>query len=107
MITQINSGFSIEFEYGDNDLMLDGNYDGLPLYKVLGGKITAIAIVEKPANKTKCVINDSDRTINGVVLIPNQKIYRTEPVKCYWYFPKETISLLQKKYKNQKIKIGH
>lgn len=107
MITRIKLGYSIEFEYENTDLELDGEYEGLPLYKVKGGQVTAIALVENPAIQTNCVVDTNEYTVAGAVLIPDQKIYRDKPEDCYWYFPSETISKLEQNFTNNNLKIGH
>ena len=107
MYKKLSSGFSIEFEYNNSDLELCGEHEGLPLYKVIGGKVTAIALVNKPANKSYCVADDSNHTITGLVMIPDVKMFRNEPENCYWYFPAETIKKLGTEYFNTKLKLGH
>lgn len=107
MHTKISSGFSIEFEYESSDLEMCGTHEGLPLYKVIGGTVTSIALVNKPAIQICCVADDNEHTITGPVLIPNLKIFRNEPEDCYWYFPEETIKKLQSNCNNVKLKLGH
>jgi len=101
-------GFSIELE--DWRLEYRGEHEGLPLYEALGGRVTAVAIVDEPAIGIKAVGNENERTITGPIMIPDQKIFRATGMKgsenCYWYFSKETISHLQQNY-NGKVKIGH
>lgn len=107
-IFKTGSGFSIELIGWK--LKKRWEYKNLPLYESLAGKVTAIAIVDKPAIVEKARGNDVDRTIMGPVMIPNQNIFRSiEPnghENCYWYFSSETIENLQKNF-NGKIKIGH
>jgi hypothetical protein len=102
------TGFSIELI--DWKLEERGEYKNLPLYESLGGKVTAIALVEKPAVGEKAIGNDADRTIVGPVMIPDLKMYRNIGPngleRCYWYFSAETIKSLQQSFKG-KIKIGH
>jgi hypothetical protein len=102
------TGFSIELE--DFYLEARGTHEGLPLYEALGGKVTAIAIVDKPAIKVGTIGNDIDRTLTGPVMIPDLRIFRTTGLngkeKCYWYFSAETIKKLQETFEGQ-MKIGH
>jgi hypothetical protein len=102
------TGFSIELI--DWKLEKRGEYKNLPLYESLGGKVTAIAMVEKPAIGEKAIGNDVDRTIVGPVMIPDLKMYRNigpnGSERCYWYFSSVTIKNLQQSF-NGKIKIGH
>ena len=104
-------GFSIELDIkNDWKLELRGVYKGLPLYESLGGKVTAIAFVERPAIKIKAIGNDNDKTVTGPVMIPGQQILRNHgpkgPENCYWFFSAKTIEKLQREFKG-KIKIGH
>ncbi|RIA08761.1 hypothetical protein OE09_0584 [Flavobacteriaceae bacterium MAR_2010_72] len=107
-LIEMNTGFSIELE--GPRLEHRGTHNGLPLYESLGGKITAIALVNKPAIGELAVGNDEEKTILGAVMIPNLKIYRNagplgqEP--CYWYFSAETIEQLRKTFDGT-IKLGH
>lgn len=102
------TGFSIELV--DYKLERRGQHDGLPLYEALEGKVTAIAIVDKPAIEVGTTANSENRIITGPVMIPDLKIYRShgpngaEP--CYWYFSAATIKTLQQSFKG-KIKLGH
>lgn len=102
------TGFSIELI--DYRLENRGKYEGLPLYEALGGKVTAIAIVQKPAIKVGTIADEDSKIITGPVMIPDQKIYRShgptgvEP--CYWYFSADTIKQLQESFEG-KIKFGH
>ena len=104
-------GFSIELDI-NNDWRLEsrGEYEGLPLYESLGGKVTSIAMVERPAIKTKARVREKDRTVMGPVMIPDQKIFRTVGANgredCYWYFSAKTIKILQEEFKGG-IKLGH
>jgi hypothetical protein len=110
-IFETGVGFSIELDIGkDWRLELRGEYDGLPLYESLGGKVTAIAIVKTPAIKSKAFGNESDRTFVGAVMIPDLKIFRNQGPngreKCYWYFSAETIKTLQEEFDGG-YKLGH
>ncbi|RYY38599.1 MAG: hypothetical protein EOO08_13845 [Chitinophagaceae bacterium] len=102
------TGFSIEIK----DFYLERRelHEGLPLYEVLGGVITAIAIVDKPAIERGVIANEATRIIYGPVMIPDLKIFRDRglygPENCYWFFSKETISKLQKTFTGR-IKLGH
>ncbi len=58
--------FSIELDINNDwKLELRDEYEGLPLYVSLGGKVTSIAMVERPAIKTKARARESDRMIMG------------------------------------------
>lgn len=109
-MTTINTavGFSIELE--DWRLEYRGEHEGLPLYEALGGRVTAVAIVDEPAIGVKAIGNEEERIITGPIMIPDLKIFRTTGLNgrenCYWYFSKETIFHLQQTY-NGKVKIGH
>jgi hypothetical protein len=102
------TGFSIElFDYR---LERRGEHEGLPLYEALDGKVTAIAIVEKPAIKKGVLADPDTKIIVGPVMIPDQKIFRPRgpngAERCYWYFSVETIKRLQQTFKGN-IKFGH
>jgi hypothetical protein len=107
-IFKTGTGFSIELI--NWKLVRKGEHKNLPLYESLGGQVTAIALVEKPAIGEKAMGNDSDRTIMGPVMIPDLKMFRNVgangPENCYWFFSAETIKELQQTFKG-KIKIGH
>ena len=102
------TGFSIELE--DYYLEARGTHEGLPLYEALGGRVTAIAIVDEPAIGIGTIGNNIDRTISGPVMIPNLKIFRSSGLRrnenCFWFFSAETITKLQNSF-NGEIKIGH
>jgi hypothetical protein len=102
------TGFSIELE--NFQLELRGKHKGLPLYEVIGGQVTAIAIVEEPAIGIGTIANDASKVISGPVMIPDLKIFRLNgpngSEECYWYFSADSIKLLQKSFKG-KIKLGH
>lgn len=105
MYNKISKGFSVEWEGGER--VDSGKYKGLPLYELIGGRITAIAIVDNPAIGVKCVTNDKEQIIAGPVMIPNLKIFRkNESEEYYVYFSEETISKLKYSYKGD-IKLGH
>ena len=104
-------GYSIELEINiDWRLKLRGKYEGSPLYESIGGKVTAIAMVEKPVIKTKAIANENYRTITGPIMIPDQKTFRTlwayGKENCYWYFSAETTQKLQEEIDGE-IKLGH
>lgn len=105
MYNKILKGFSVEWEGGSREYR--GEYNGLPLYELIGGRITAIAIVDEPAIGINCVVNDKEQIIAGPVMIPDIKIYRrNETEEYYVYFSTETISNLKNTYTG-KIKLGH
>ena len=105
---ETQTGFSIELL--DNRLILRGCYKNLPLYESIGGKVTAIAIVNNPAFEMNCIAIEENRTICGLVMRPNLNIFRDngrhKKENCYWYFSAHTIKKLQESY-NGEIKIGH
>lgn len=108
-IFETGVGFSIELVGWR--LEPRGEHKGLPLYECLGGEVIAIAIVEDPAVGVKANGNLKERTITGVVMRANLRIFRNVGLngkreKCYWYFSGETISELQRNFKG-KIKRGH
>jgi hypothetical protein len=107
-IFKTGTGFSIELI--NCKLERRGEYKNLPLYESLGGQVTAIALVVKPAIGEKAMGNDADKTIMGPVMISDLKMYRdigpNGPESCFWYFSAETIKELQQSFKG-KIKIGH
>lgn len=86
-----------------------GEHDGLPLYEVVDGKITAIALVKEPAIEVGAVFNN-DGTFLGPVMIPDQRIFRDSGLQdtedCYWYFSADTIGMLQRTFTG-KMKLGH
>lgn len=102
------SGFSIELT--GHRLERRGDFDGLPLYESLGGKIEAIALVSQPATESHSVLDEDNKTIVAPVMIPDKRIYRNnglfEGEECYWYFSAETIKELMNSYGGQ-IKVGH
>lgn len=88
-----------------------GDHNGLPLYEALGGRVTAIAIVKEPAIEVDAILDDSDRTIFGPVMIPDIRIFRDvgpngRKQDCYWYFSAKTIADLQRTFTGP-LKIGH
>lgn len=104
-----STGYSIELI--NNRLISRGKYNNLPLYESVGGTITAIAIVEKPAVEIDSIAVEETKILYGVVMRPNLKIFRdTGPQgkkeECYWYFSEHTIEKLQQTFKG-KIKFGH
>jgi hypothetical protein len=106
-----NTGTGFSIELVGWQLEPRGEYEGLPLYESTGGKITAIAIVKNPAIQQNTMGNESDKTITGPVMIPDQKIFRNtgpngQSENCYWYFSKETIAELRKTFTGE-IKMGH
>ena len=107
-ILNSEAGFSIEIE--NFTLEFRGNYDGLPLYEAMGGLVTAIAFVQEPAIGVPAILNDSNKTISGPIMIPDLKMFRIDgpngPEKCYWYFSAETIKNLQQSFTG-KLKLGH
>lgn len=102
------TGFSIEIE--NFRLEPRGEYQGLPLYEVIGGQVTAIAIVDDPAIGIGTIANDANKIISGPVMIPDLKIFRIDGPNgsedCYWYFSADTIKTLQQSFKG-KVKLGH
>lgn len=111
VIFESGIGYSIELNISkDWHLELKGEFEGLPLYESIGGKVTAIALVKKPAVKVKTMANDESRTLIGPVMIPNQNIFRNQgpigPENCYWFFSSKTIEKFQKEFKGE-IKLGH
>ena len=102
------TGFSIEIE--DFQLELRGKHEGLPLYEVIGGKVTAIAIVDDPAIGVGTMVNESNKTLSGPVMIPDLRIFRltgpSGPEECYYYFSKSSIKNLQQSFKAQ-VRLDH
>ena len=100
------TGFSIELE--DYTLQHRGQHEGIPVYEVIGGKVTAIAIVDKPAIEVGAIANEKERTLTGPIMIPDIKIFRTHGANgkenCYWFFSADTIKKLQQSFTG-KIKI--
>lgn len=109
-MSDLNTGTGFSIELVDYRLERRGEHKGLPLYEALDGRITAVAIVKKPAIGVDAILNDDERTIMGPVMIPDIKIFRNSGLKkyenCYWYFSAETIAKLQKTFTG-KIKLGH
>jgi hypothetical protein len=105
---ETSTGFSIELI--NWKLENRGEYKNLPLYESIGGQITAIAIVKKPALALNSIADEDTKMLFGVVMRPDLKIFRNTgpngPENCYWYFSAETIKILQPSFKG-KIKIGH
>jgi hypothetical protein len=102
------TGFSIELI--NWRLEHRGEHMGLPLYESLGGEIIAVALVEEPAIGVGGIVDPTNKTITGPVMIPNLKIFRTQGLNgaenCYWYFSEATILTLQGTFKGN-VKIGH
>ena len=108
---ELNTGFSIELDTSNNwKLEYRGLHDGLPLYESIGGKVTAIALVNKPAINRVAKAVEKDKKIIGLVMIPDLRMYRNVgpngPENCYWYFSAETIRHLQESFEG-KVKFGH
>jgi hypothetical protein len=109
MAKVLQGGWSIEIV--GYKLEYRGEHNDLALYESIGGRITAIAFVEKPAIEINAIVNDEQRTIGGPIMIPDLKILREEGIggrreNCYWYFSKETIAELRKTFIGT-IKFGH
>ena len=108
MLINTEVGFSIELI--ENFLELRGEHEGLPLYESIGGKITAIAIVNNPAIEINAVADNENQTVAGPVMRPDIKILRNAGLNgqenCYWYFSAETIEKLKNTFTG-KIKFGH
>jgi hypothetical protein len=105
----LDTGFSIELI--NWRLVLKGKHNKLPLYESIGGEVTAIAIVKKPAIGIKAKGIKETNHIIGPIMIPDQKIFRKVGLNgitedCYWFFSSETIKKLQSNF-NGVIKIGH
>lgn len=102
------TGFSIELE--NFRLELRGEYQGLPLYEVIGGQVTAIAIVDEPAIGIGTIANEASKIISGPVMIPDLKIFRLNGPNgsedCHWYFSADSIKTLQQSFKGD-LKFGH
>ena len=102
------TGFSIELE--NFQLELRGEHQGLPLYEVIGGQVTAIAIVDDPAIGIGTIANDANKIISGPVMIPDLKIFRLNGPNgfddCYWFFSADSIKTLQQSFKG-KVKLDH
>ena len=107
-ILETGTGFSIELI--DWTLERRGEHKGLPLYESVGGKVTAIAIVDEPAIGVGAITNREEKTLLGPIMIPDLKIFRnigpSGKENCYWFFSAETIKHLQKNF-NGKVKLGH
>ncbi|GAA4048319.1 hypothetical protein [Flavobacterium chungnamense] len=107
---EINKGFSIELDRTNWKLEFRGYHNGLPLYESIGGIVTAIAIVNKPAIEVNAKYISEKNHLVGPIMIPNQRIYRNMgpngPEKCFWFFSEETINQFQINF-NGEIKIGH
>ncbi len=108
---ELNTGFSIELDDSNNwRLEHRGIHEGLPLYESIGGKVTAIALVNSPAIGKNAIAIEKDRKIMGPVMIPDIRIFRNlgpnGPERCYWYFTAETIKQLQQAF-NGIAKLGH
>jgi hypothetical protein len=105
---ETQTGFSIELI--DNRLKLRGEYNNLPLYESIGGKITAIAIVKNPAVGINSIADEDNKMLYGVIMSSNLNIFRDTGrngiENCYWYFSEHTIKKLQENFKGE-IKIGH
>ena len=105
-----NTGTGFSIELIDWTLEIRGEHKGLPLYESLGGTVTAIAIVKEPAIGIKSMGQDSNKTISGLVMIPELKMFRNQgpsgPENCNWYFSADTIKKLDSGFKG-KIKFGH
>lgn len=109
-MTEFETGTGFSIELVGWKLEFRGEHKGLPLYESIGGKVTAIAIVDKPAIGVKARGNEIEKTIAGPIMIPDLKMFRTAgpngPENCYWYFSAETIKHLQETFDGQ-IKLGH
>lgn len=102
------TGYSIEIE--GFTLEERGEFENLPLYECIGGIITAIAIVDKPAIKVNGKLDTKSKIMYAPVMIPDLKIFRNQGAKgkenCYWYFSAKNIEYLKSTFKG-KIKMGH
>lgn len=93
-------GFSPEGQFKRK--LTDRNHNGLKCYEIIDGEITGMSIVPNPANEMKArIVSDKERTIAGVVLVPDKLIYRINPItgeQYYIFFTKNVINLLHEKY---------
>ncbi|KAF2336359.1 hypothetical protein [Flavobacterium daemonense] len=105
---ETKTGFSIELI--NWRLEYRGTHEDLPLYESLGGEVTAIAIVDKPAVGLNSIAEEETKMLYGIVMQPDLRIFRNMgpngPENCYWYFSAETIEMLQQNFKGE-IKNGH
>jgi hypothetical protein len=106
---ETETGFSIELIKWK--LEHRGEHKNLPLYESIGGEITAIAIVKKPAVGLNSIADEETKILYGIVMRPDLKIFRKigpngQPEDCYWYFSADTIKMLQQNFKGE-IKHGH
>jgi len=105
---ETSTGFSIELI--NWKLEYRGEYKNLPLYESIGGQVTAIALVKRPAVAINSIADEDTKMLFGVVMQPDLKIFRKIGLNgaenCYWYFSAETIETLQQSFKGE-IKIGH
>lgn len=97
---EVAIGFSPEGQFKRK--LTDKTHNGLMCYEIVDGEITGMSIVPSPANEMKArIISEKDRTIGGVILVPDKIIYRINPItgeQYYIYFTKEVIQILFEKY---------
>lgn len=107
----ITPGFSIELIH--YRLNYSGEHQNLPLYEVLDGTITDIALVQNSAIEKGSAINNDEMEITGSVMIPDKKIYRNsgiyDPEPCFWFFSSKTCDKLMTEFLKlgRPLKIGH
>lgn len=110
-ILSFDSGTGYSIEIINCRLIRKGNHENLPLYEAVGGKVTAIAIVNEPAIESNIRIFPTKKELIGPVMIPNLRIFRdvgpnNRKEDCFWYFSANTIRKLQESFEGE-IKIGH
>ncbi len=110
-MSNINFGFGLSIELEYFELKNNGEiHNNLPLYEVVDGVISAIALVEKPAMGMGSV-KISENTYVSPLILANTPILRHIGIntyeRCYWYFTPEVIKNLRSNYDNKHIKIGH
>lgn len=99
-MTEATIGFSPEGQFRRK--LTDKIHNGLKCYEIVDGEITGMSIVPNPANQMKAkIISDKERTIGGVIIVPDKMIYRINPItgeQYYIYFTKAVIQILFEKY---------
>jgi hypothetical protein len=73
------------------------------VYESLGGIITTIALVKKPAVGINYIADEDTKTVYGTVMSANVKMFRKVGINgrqedCYWFFSQKTIDELRKNY---------
>lgn len=92
LIFKFPHGLSAECEL--DMVLIDQVYEGRPIYKIVDGIVTGVAITPEPAHGILNVINEKERTMSGILLSPDVLIYRSDG-DYYVYFTAESIKKIR------------